>query len=103
MRSIQECEHRLLCIARDRHRDGRAAHVIDCECVLAEDAATVMVYWIFGLPGDDPCGADVADIAGIYYELPGPIAEADFDACAAAAAFEATVTAINNRTAFLVS
>ncbi len=103
MRSIQECEHRLLCIARDRHRDGRPAHIIDVECVLAEDAETVMTYFIFGMPGDDPCGADVADIAGVYYELPKPIAESDFDAPAAGHAFEATVTAINNWSAFLVS
>jgi hypothetical protein len=64
---------------------------------------TVMTYFIFGMPGDDPREADVTDIAAVYYELPGPISEVEFDAREAAAAFEATVTAINNRTAFLVS
>src|SRR4051812_43976897 len=99
-RSVPECEYRLLLIARDRNRDGRYTHVLQHEVVLCEDQQTCMVYLTFGEPDDDPRAADVADIAGIYYDLDHPIREEDFDARAAARSFEGVVQAINSGVAF---
>jgi hypothetical protein len=106
MRSIPECEYRLMLLARDRNKDGRPTHVIDCECVLCEDTSegfsTVMTYLTFGAPGDDPKEADVSDIVAIFYELDHIVAEENFDHRAAARQFAPLVQSINDGTAFRV-
>lgn len=96
MRSVAACQYILLQQARDRQRDGRATHVLDCEVVLCEDLTACMVYLYFGLPGDDACGVDVEDIAAVYYDLAAPISEDAFDARAAAAEFTHIVQQINS-------
>jgi hypothetical protein len=84
MRSMAECEYRLMLLARDRNREGRATYVLEHEVVLCEDYRTCMVYLSFGLPGDDPRQIDVSDIDAIYYDLDAPISETNFDAAGAA-------------------
>ena len=101
MRSIAECEYRLMLLARDRNREGRTTRVLSHEVVLCEDYQTCMVYLYFGSPGDDPCEVDVSDIGAIYYDLNEPVR--DFDSAAAAACFAGVVEAINNKMAFRVS
>jgi hypothetical protein len=53
VRTIPETQSILLKIARERWREGRTSHVIEHEVVLCEDGTTAMVYFYFGLPGDD--------------------------------------------------
>jgi hypothetical protein len=102
MRSMAECEYRLMKIARDRNRDGLTTHVLEHEVVLREDNVCAMVYLYFGTPGDNVSEVDVSDIVGIYYDLDAPISEEEFDARGAAAAFEGVVESINNKMAFRV-
>jgi hypothetical protein len=94
MHTIPEAEYKLLIIARDRLRDGRATEVIAHEVVWCEDGLSAMVYLYFGAPGDDPREADVSDIVGCYYDFPTPVAEADFDCVGAVRHFEAVVQSI---------
>ena len=100
MRSMAECEHRLLLHARDRNRGGRSTHVLAHEVVLCEDYQTCMVYFYYGLPGDDARKVDVSDIVAVYYDLDKPVS--DFDCEAAAASFVGVVQSINDKTAFRV-
>lgn len=95
MRSVAECQYRLLTQARDRQRDGRSSHVLSHEVVWCEDGKAAMVYFYFGVPGDDPCGVDVEDIAAAYYSLAEPMSEDAFDAAAAAREFTHIVAQIN--------
>jgi len=53
VRTVPETQSILLKIARERWREGRTSHVIEHEVVLCEDGTTAMVYFYFGLPGDD--------------------------------------------------
>jgi hypothetical protein len=102
MRSIPEAEYLLMKVARDRHRDGCATHVLEHEVVWCKDGTAAMVYLYFGLPGDDVREIDVSDIAAVYYDLDSSISEADFDARGAARSFAGVVESINNKTAFRV-
>jgi hypothetical protein len=100
MRSIAECGHRLLLLARDRDRNGRSTHVLAHEVVLCEDNQTCMVYFYFGSPGDDVSEVDVSDIVAVYYDLDKPVS--DFDCEAAGASFVGVVQSINDKAAFRV-
>ena len=59
----------MVCLARDRNRDGRCRHVLEHEVVLCEDHETVMVYLYFGAPGDDPREVDVGRAFRRRYQI----------------------------------
>jgi hypothetical protein len=96
VRTIPETQSILLKIARERWREERTSHVIEHEVVLCEDGTTAMVYFYFGLLGDDARELGVEDICGIFYDFDAPVSEPDFDCDAAAAAFTNVVASINS-------